>query len=44
MKILMDTDNNKMSIEENGINKQIELYSKEAFEIISNQWVKSRLE
>ncbi|URZ06300.1 cephalosporin hydroxylase family protein [Clostridium felsineum] len=40
MKILIDTDSNKMSIEEKGINKEIELYSKEAFETISNQWLK----
>lgn len=40
MKILIDTKAMTLSIEENDQKKIISLYSKEAFELISHQWLK----
>lgn len=40
MKLLIDTETKQLSIEESGRNKIIPLYSKEAFELISHQWLK----
>ena len=40
MKIQIDTDNKTLSLEDGATRKQIELYSREAFEILSLQWVK----
>ncbi|EKD84379.1 MAG: hypothetical protein ACD_39C00086G0005 [uncultured bacterium] len=40
MKIQIDTENKTLSIEEGESRKQINLYSREAFEILSLQWVK----
>lgn len=39
MKILIDTDNNTCIVEENQ-KEELSLYSKEAFEILSKEWVK----
>lgn len=40
MKLAIDTDAKTLSIEDNGQNKNLPLYSKEAFEHISHQWLK----
>jgi cephalosporin hydroxylase len=40
MKITLDTANKKMVVEENSQLKEFDLYSKQAFEIISYQWLK----
>lgn len=40
MKITIDTSKQKMITQENSLHKEYEMYSREAFEIISNQWVK----
>ncbi|ABS34675.1 hydroxylase [Clostridium botulinum] len=40
MKILIDTDNNTCIVEENQKKEELSLYSKEAFEILSKEWVK----
>ncbi len=40
MKITLDTTNKKMFVEENSQLKKFDLYSKQAFEIISDQWLK----
>ena len=40
MKIIIDTDEKSLSIQEEGVNKSIDLYSDEAFEFLSHQWVK----
>ncbi len=40
MKLLIDTQTKTLSIEENGQGRTIPLYSKEAFELISHQWLK----
>lgn len=40
MKLVIDTEAKTLSTEDNGQNKNIPLYSKEAFELISNQWLK----
>jgi cephalosporin hydroxylase len=40
MKITLDTTNKKMFVEENSQLKEFDLYSKQAFEIISDQWLK----
>ena len=41
MKIYIDTDTSELTFTENQITKKINLYSKEAFEIISYQWLKT---
>ncbi|OUR98791.1 hydroxylase [Halobacteriovorax marinus] len=41
MKITFDTETNKLTQEENGTSKTMDLYSDEAFEIISHHWVKT---
>ena len=40
MKITLDTTNKKLFIEENSQLTEFDLYSKQAFEIISDQWLK----
>ena len=40
MKIIIDTESQSIVIGENNEKKEIELYSKEAFEILSEQWKK----
>lgn len=40
MKLILDTDNGTLSVEENEQVQQLPLYSKEAFEAISRQWVR----
>ena len=39
MKIIIDSDAKTLCQEKNGISREIELFSKEAFEIISSQWL-----
>lgn len=40
MKLVIDTEARQLSIEEAGITRTLELYSREAFEAISRQWVR----
>ena len=40
MKITIDTEQNTLVYDENGQQKVLELYTKEAFELISSYWVK----
>lgn len=40
MKITIDTNKQTMNVDDNGVNETIDLYSKKAFEVISQQWVK----
>lgn len=40
MKLTLDTDAGSLSIEENGTKRTLDLYSNEAFEAISRQWVR----
>lgn len=40
MKLVIDTDSKVLQIEDSDNIKRIDLYSKEAFEVISEQWVK----
>lgn len=40
MKLLIDTDNKTLNISDQGRDRQLPLYSKEAFELISDVWLK----
>ena len=40
MKLTIDTDRKQVTIEQNGATRTLELYSREAFEQISHQWLK----
>lgn len=40
MKLTVDTEKKTLSVEENGSMRVLELYSREAFELISRQWLK----
>lgn len=40
MKIVIDSENNSLSYEKNGECRRVPLYSKEGFEIISEQWLR----
>lgn len=40
MKLTLDTESQTMTLEESGITTQLSLFSKEAFEVISRQWVR----
>ena len=40
MKMTIDTDQKRMIVEENGTMRSLDLYSREAFEQISHQWLK----
>ena len=39
MKLSLDRDGGLLTIEENGLSREIPLYSREAFELISKEWV-----
>lgn len=41
MRITIDTELNKCIVEQNNEKNELELYSKESFEIITNQWLKT---
>jgi len=41
MKITIDTEQQTLHLDDNGRQQQMALYSKEAFEIITHQWVKT---
>ena len=40
MKIIIDTDEKSLAVQTEGENKVLDLYSDEAFELLSHQWVK----
>ncbi len=40
MKITIDTNKQTINVEDNGVDKTMNLYSKESFEVISQQWLK----
>lgn len=40
MKLILDTDTNSLTLSEAGQSKVLDLYSKEAFEIVSRHWVR----
>jgi cephalosporin hydroxylase len=40
MKITLDTDSKRFQVEDNGQLRDLDLYSKEAFELLSRQWVR----
>ncbi|MBT8562124.1 hydroxylase [Polynucleobacter paneuropaeus] len=40
MKLIIDTDEKSLCLEDEGVSKIIPLYSKEGYELISNQWLK----
>lgn len=40
MKISIDTDSQKLVCTENGVDRVLDLYSKESFEIVTQQWLK----
>ena len=40
MKLMIDTERKQVTIEQNGATRTLELYSREAFEQISHQWLK----
>ncbi len=40
MKIQIDTEKNVLTIEEKNSSREVDLYSREAFEIVSRQWVR----
>lgn len=40
MKLTLDTDNKTLSVTDAGITRQLDLYSREAFETLSDQWVR----
>ena len=40
MKLVIDTEAKTLNVEKNGQSSNIQLYSKEAFELISHQWLK----
>src|SRR3989344_3099088 len=40
MKLTIDTERKQITIEQNGATRTLELYSREAFEQISHQWLK----
>ncbi len=40
MKLTIDTDRKRVAIEQNGTTRTLDLYSREAFEQISHQWLK----
>ncbi|MES2819758.1 MAG: CmcI family methyltransferase [Pseudomonadota bacterium] len=39
MKLTVDTDNNKLILDEQGAVRELELYTDEAFELLSREWV-----
>lgn len=40
MKLTVDTDNNKLILDEQGVTRELELYTDESFELLSKQWVR----
>ena len=40
MKLMIDTETAMLTIEEEGRQRRLNLYSDEAFEVISRQWVR----
>nr|WP_298139743.1 CmcI family methyltransferase [uncultured Pseudomonas sp.] len=40
MKLTVDTDNNKLILDEQGAVRELELYTDEAFELLSHEWVR----
>lgn len=40
MKLTIDTEQELLAVEQNGATRTLELYSREAFELISHQWLK----
>ncbi len=40
MKLNIDTDNSRVTHEQNGVERELPLYSREAFEVLSDLWVK----
>jgi cephalosporin hydroxylase len=40
MKLTVDTDNNKLILDEQGMVRELELYTDEAFELLSHEWVR----
>jgi len=40
MKLTVDTDNNKLILDEQGITRELELYTDESFELLSREWVR----
>ncbi len=40
MKLILDTDTNTLTLDEEGQTRTLDLYSKEAFEAVSRQWVR----
>lgn len=40
MKLTVDTDNNKLILDEHGVTRELELYIDESFELLSKQWVR----
>lgn len=40
MKLTVDTDNNKLILDEQGVVRELELYTDEAFELLSHEWVR----
>lgn len=39
MKLTVDTDNNKLILDEQGVVRELELYTDQAFELLSREWV-----
>lgn len=39
MKLTVDTDNKKLTLDEGGVVRELDLYTDQAFEILSQQWV-----
>ncbi len=40
MKLTVDTDNNKLILDEQGVTRELELYTDESFELLSKEWVR----
>lgn len=40
MKLTVDTDNNKLILDEQGVTREFELYTDESFEMLSREWVR----
>lgn len=40
MKLMIDTEQKQLAVEQNGVTRMLDLYSREAFELISHQWLK----
>lgn len=40
MKLTVDTDSNKLILDEQGVTRELELYTDESFELLSREWVR----